>query len=148
MTTIIDRLQHGISSHSVEQTQQIAQEFAAVIPDDWVLALHGTLGVGKTSFVRGLALAWGITSPITSPTYNFFNIYEGTRKLIHMDAYRLEIGEDMSSLMLEDFLQHPYGFAIEWPANMDLSPYAANTWNLEFSINKSDRSHHIRLVLG
>jgi tRNA threonylcarbamoyladenosine biosynthesis protein TsaE len=126
--TIFDRLRAGITTHSAAETQALAVEFAAALPPDATLALHGNLGVGKTTFVQGLARGFGVADPVTSPTFNIFTIHKGTpalhsleeaaRTLVHLDAYRLERADQLDTLMLEDFLTTPYCLAVEWPENI------------------------------
>lgn len=143
--SIIERLKKGVSTHSDEATQRIAQELAAQIPADTVLALHGDLGVGKTTFVKGLARAWAIKEAVTSPSYNLYTIYSGERQLVHFDAYRLHSEADLDALMIEDFLQSPWCFAVEWPERIAPSLPEA-TWHLFLSISR-DEAHHLRLEL-
>lgn len=106
---------------SAEETERASAEFAATLPPDCTLALHGGLGAGKTTFVRGIARALGIAQEITSPSYNIYAIYDGTggngaaRRLVHMDAYRLASAEALDALMLDEFLVSPWILAIEWP---------------------------------
>lgn len=139
---IFEQLRGGIRSQSAAETEALAARLAARLPHDAVLALHGDLGAGKTTFVRGLAGAWGIREAVTSPTYNLYTIYKGDRQLIHLDAYRLESGADLDALMIEDFLQSPWCFAAEWPEHIpDALP--EDTWHLYLTINK-DQSHQIR----
>lgn len=144
MSQILKELRAGLRSRSAAETEAIAESLASVLPADCVLALHGNLGVGKTTFVRGLARAWGIDEAVTSPTFNLYTIYKGTRQLIHLDAYRLESGADLDALMIEDFLEAPWCFAIEWPERIaDTLP--EDTWHLYLTINE-DLSHALRLV--
>src|SRR4051812_14683212 len=99
--SIFDKLHAGVTTSSAEETQAVAAEFAAALPPDTVLALHGDLGVGKTTFVQGLARAFGITGHVTSPTFTIFTIHRGpVRTLVHLDAYRLERAAQLDSLML------------------------------------------------
>jgi tRNA threonylcarbamoyladenosine biosynthesis protein TsaE len=79
------------------------------------LALSGDLGVGKTTFVQGLAAAFGIHERVTSPTFTLYNVHRGTRTLVHLDAYRLDSPDQVEDLLLEDFLVAPYCLAVEWP---------------------------------
>ncbi len=133
----------GICSRSAAETEELAARIGAILPVDTVLALHGNLGAGKTTFVRGLARAWSIQEAITSPTFNLYKIYKGDRQLIHLDAYRLGSGADLDALMIEDFLQPPWCFAVEWPERIpDALPQDA--WHLYLTINE-DQSHQIRL---
>ena len=70
---------------------------------------------GKTTFTRGIAKGLKITQTLHSPTYQIYNIYKGSKQLIHMDAYRLEGPDSLDALMIEDFLASPFLWVIEWP---------------------------------
>lgn len=144
MSELEKKLIAGICSRSAVETEALAARIGAILPVDTVLALHGDLGAGKTTFVRGLARAWGIQEAVTSPTYNLHTIYKGDRQLIHLDAYRLGSGNDLDALMIEDFLQPPWCFAVEWPEHIpDALPEDA--WHFYLTINE-DQSHQIRLM--
>ena len=122
-------------------SQQLAAALATYLPENTTLALHGPIGAGKTTFVRGLARAYGITQPITSPTHALFTLYETPiRQLVHMDAYRLNTPAEADTLMLWDILREPWTLAIEWPENLgDRLP--ENAWHLEF------KNHTLHLTL-
>lgn len=142
-TNIYAKLRAGATTASAAESQSLAADLAAALPPDATLALHGNLGVGKTTFVQGLARAFGITEPVTSPTFTIFTVHRGTRNLIHLDAYRLDRAAQLDSLMLEDFLTTPYCLAVEWPGNVAawLPP---TTLHLDLGI-ASDERHTIRL---
>ena len=143
--TILDRLRHSITTATAEETRLIAAELAAVLPADTTLALHGDLGVGKTTFVQGLAHGMGVREQVTSPTFAIYTVYRGAgRTLVHLDAYRLENESQVESLLLEEFLVSPWILAVEWPEKTGgwLSPAALH---LTLSIVTGDRH---RLVLS
>lgn len=140
---MIQKFRQGIKTESADETTQAACDFASLVPENQVLALHGDLGVGKTTFIRGLAQAWKIPEPITSPTFNLYTLYQGTRQLVHLDAYRLSSGADLDALMIEDFLSSPWCLAIEWPERIT-EELPDDTWHLYLSID-SDEKHCIRL---
>ena len=118
-TSIFDKLRAGVTTASAAETQALAAELAVALPPDTTLALHGNLGVGKTTFVQGLARGFGITEPVTSPTFNLYTVHHargnGGRTLVHLDAYRLDRPQQVEDLLLEDFLESPWCLAIEWP---------------------------------
>ena len=142
-TDLLQQLRKGIVTSSADETERIARAFAALVPEDQVLAFHGDLGAGKTTFIRGLARAWDIVEPVTSPTFNLYTLYNGSRQLVHLDAYRLGTGSDLDALMIDDFLSLPWCLAVEWPERIaDSLPDDA--WHLYLDITP-DRAHRIRL---
>lgn len=142
--SIFAKLRAGVITASADETHALAQEFAAALPPDTTLALHGDLGVGKTTFVQGLARGLGVTDPVTSPTFNIFTLHRGaSRTLVHMDAYRLDDDRQLDALMLEDFLVSPWCLAVEWPEKI-AAWIPANALHLELGIT-SDQRHTVRL---
>ncbi|MDO4747236.1 MAG: tRNA (adenosine(37)-N6)-threonylcarbamoyltransferase complex ATPase subunit type 1 TsaE [Candidatus Saccharibacteria bacterium] len=90
-----------------------------------VIELIGDVGVGKTTFVRGLAKGLGIKEPVTSPSFTISKSYAcpDGRQLIHYDFYRLP----EPGLMVEDLtenLENPNNVVvIEWGESVaDLLP--------------------------
>ncbi|MBP8255934.1 MAG: tRNA (adenosine(37)-N6)-threonylcarbamoyltransferase complex ATPase subunit type 1 TsaE [Opitutaceae bacterium] len=141
---LLAELETGVITRSPEEMQARAESLAKVLPPDCTLALHGNLGVGKTTFVKGLARGFGIRESITSPTFTLFSIHRGpARTLVHLDAYRLEDDRQAEALMLEDFLVSPWCLAIEWPERIPgwIPPDALH---LELGI-LPDESHSLRL---
>ncbi|MEI7799523.1 MAG: tRNA (adenosine(37)-N6)-threonylcarbamoyltransferase complex ATPase subunit type 1 TsaE [Opitutaceae bacterium] len=139
--TILQKLRVGITTESAEQTRALASELAAALPPDTTLALHGDMGVGKTTFVQGLAQGLGVTEHVTSPTFAIYSIYQGSaRTLVHLDAYRLEKKSALDELLLEEFLVTPWCLVVEWPEKTgDWLP--AKSWHLTLSIVAGDRHH-------
>ncbi len=142
-TDLLQQLRQGIVTTSAKQTEQIARAFADYVPDDQVLAFHGDLGAGKTTFIRGLARAWDIVEPVTSPTFNLYTLYKGSRQLVHLDAYRLSSGADLDALMIDDFLAPPWCLAVEWPERIANS-LPGDAWHLHLDIDVNT-AHRIRL---
>ena len=104
------------TTHSEEETIAVAREFASTLQAGDVVLLSGTLGAGKTAFVRGLAEGLGINpEDVSSPTFTIVHEYRGGRlSLYHADLYRLErtATEDIG---LEEMGVKDGVLAIEWP---------------------------------
>jgi len=88
-----------------------------------VIALQGELGSGKTTFAQGFGKILGVEEPMQSPTFVIMKSYDidwrGFKKLIHIDAYRLEKEEELLNLGWEDLLKDPGNIIlIEWPENV------------------------------
>lgn len=103
-------------THHPNETEQLGVDLAKNLRPGDVVALYGDLGSGKTTFVRGLAQALGITQPIRSPTFTLIHEYPlpgELGRLFHIDLYRLENPDDVFQLGLEELI--PAGITvIEW----------------------------------
>ena len=62
-------------THNQDETREVGHKLAALLPNGSVVLLKGDLGAGKTTLVRGVAEALGITEKITSPTFNIMKLY-------------------------------------------------------------------------
>src|SRR5256885_5140041 len=123
----------GVRPARADEPRALAAEFAQSFPADSTVALHGNLGVGKTTFVQGLARGLGITDPVTSPTFNIFTLHRGRTNLLHLDAYRLENAREVEDLLLSDFMISPWCLAVEWPEKI-AGWLPRGTLHLELSI--------------
>jgi tRNA threonylcarbamoyladenosine biosynthesis protein TsaE len=86
-----------------------------------VVYLQGDLGSGKTTFTKNLCKYLGLNINITSPTFVILKSYEfpieNYKKLIHIDAYRLESYKDLQKIKIEDYLNNKENIIfIEWPS--------------------------------
>lgn len=115
-----------------------------------VIALHGDLGAGKTTFVQTLGKALGVSEHITSPTFTIMKGYETTDAdfdhLIHMDAYRLEDISELAPLRFSEILATPKTlFCIEWAERIKdaLPSRVINLWLS--TVDENTRSAHITL---
>ena len=80
-----------------------------------VVALTGSLGAGKTTIVKGIALGLGISSEITSPSFTIIKeYYEGRLPLYHMDLYRIDNFEELYMIGFEDLIYGDGLSIIEW----------------------------------
>lgn len=140
---IFSRLRAGVTTSSAEETRALAGELAAALPPESTLALHGDLGVGKTTFVQGLARGLGIQETVTSPTFNIFTLHRGPTNLLHLDAYRLESAREVEDLLLSDFMIPPWCLAVEWPDRI-AAWLPAGMLYLELGITADER-HTVRL---
>ncbi|MFA4845620.1 MAG: tRNA (adenosine(37)-N6)-threonylcarbamoyltransferase complex ATPase subunit type 1 TsaE [Patescibacteria group bacterium] len=108
------------TTHSDQQTKKLAGEFARTLHGGEVIFLEGDLGSGKTTFVRGVAEAFGFQDPVRSPTFTIVNRYpvvkDSIRQILHVDLYRLKDASELTALALQEDLERPDTVAfIEWP---------------------------------
>ena len=81
-----------------------------------VVFLHGDLGAGKTTLVRGWLRQLGATGAIRSPTYTLVEPYElDGRSLLHLDLYRLSDAAELEQLGVYDTPPESSVWLVEWP---------------------------------
>jgi tRNA threonylcarbamoyladenosine biosynthesis protein TsaE len=61
-----------------------------------------------------VADALGVAQPVTSPTFTMIGEYAGSRRLFHVDLYRLRTADEAAGIGLEDYLDAPGITAVEW----------------------------------
>jgi tRNA threonylcarbamoyladenosine biosynthesis protein TsaE len=82
-----------------------------------VLYLQGELGAGKTTCVRSLLRALGVTGLVRSPTYTLVETYPlATLTCVHVDLYRLQSLTEVDELGLRDLVGPGSLIMVEWPA--------------------------------
>jgi len=82
-----------------------------------VFLLKGTLGSGKTAFVRQFASLFDIRG-VTSPSFTIINNYSaGNTTIVHIDLYRILENERAESLHFEELIESADYTFIEWPGS-------------------------------
>lgn len=85
-----------------------------------VIALHGQMGAGKTTFVHAICDVKQVKDVVGSPTFSIINQYvyieEGKeKKIFHIDLYRLKDEEEAIQAGVEDCLYSGHTCFVEWP---------------------------------
>ena len=138
---------------SKDTTVSIGETIGQFAPVPCVLTLSGDLGAGKTTLTKGIAKGMGITATVNSPTFNICKIYKGNKKLVHIDAYRLD--PSLDDLGFEEQMDDAI-MVIEWSENTDIvliDPISItidydglNQRILSFDFNDSTITRYDRLI--
>jgi len=111
-----------VVSRSAEETRRLGREFGASLRAGDVVLLEGELGAGKTTFVKGIAEACGVTALVRSPTFALMHRYRGRPDLIHVDLYRETSPGALDDLALDEASEGAI-LVVEWPKDL-----AASAW--------------------
>lgn len=104
-----------------------------------VIALEGDLGAGKTTFTQAVAQALGVKDEVISPTFIIQKVYalegQAFKRLVHIDAYRLEASRELAVLGWDELLRdREVLVCLEWPERVaDLIPAHAHHVHLRYS---------------
>jgi len=102
-------------------TLHFGEVLAKAIQPNLTIYLHGDLGAGKTTLVRGLLQALGYKGKVKSPTYTLVESYEVEYNVVsrltiyHFDLYRFNDDEEWESAGFRDYFNAQSVCIIEWP---------------------------------
>lgn len=127
--------------NNLEEIGAVAEEFIRLaMQEDTVFAFNGQMGAGKTTFIKALCEALGVSEVVTSPTFSIVNEYRSdeTGELIyHFDFYRIKKIDEAYDMGCEDYFYSGAVCLIEWPELVeDLLP--GNTVWVDIRVNDDD----------
>ncbi len=129
---------------SEHETDLVAEWLVPQLRPGHVVFLKGSLGVGKTRFVKGVASAMGYLGQVKSPTYNLVLEYRTNPIIVHADLYRVK---SAAGLGIEDYFDSAI-FFIEWPERDPEFFSHCQIWLLNFSLNGEVRELEISAPTG
>jgi tRNA threonylcarbamoyladenosine biosynthesis protein TsaE len=103
--------------YSLEELPAVAARLLSETGSPCVIALHGPMGAGKTTFTHAFCSALGVVGNVSSPTFALVNEYR-TRAgagVYHMDWYRLRDEEEALRAGMEEYLYSGKTCLVEWP---------------------------------
>ncbi|MCR5642883.1 MAG: tRNA (adenosine(37)-N6)-threonylcarbamoyltransferase complex ATPase subunit type 1 TsaE [Prevotella sp.] len=100
----------------IESIGTAARQFVNEIGSHKVFAFYGTMGAGKTTFIKAVCEVLGVKDVITSPTFAIVNEYESDNgPIFHFDFYRIKKLEEVYDMGYEDYFYSGSLCFIEWP---------------------------------
>jgi len=106
---------------SLDTIRETAREFIDNMGDQTVFAFYGSMGAGKTTFVKAVCEELGVKDVVNSPTFAIINEYEvdGKEPIFHFDFYRINKPEEAFDFGYEDYFYSGSICFIEWPEKIE-----------------------------
>ena len=110
-----------IKINDLEHIREAARQFINAMGTKHVFAFYGSMGAGKTTFIKAICEELGVDDVVTSPTFAIVNEYlistGGT--IYHFDFYRIKKLEEVYDMGYEDYFYSDALCFIEWPEMME-----------------------------
>ena len=108
---------HTINIENLDFYPQAAAQFIAAMQGRRIFAFYGSMGAGKTTFIKALCEAMGVEDAINSPTFAIVNEYESAAgdTIYHFDFYRIKSIAEVYNMGYEEYLYSNAYCFIEWP---------------------------------
>jgi len=119
---------------------QSAKIFLESMKGEKLFAFYGSMGSGKTTFIKALCEAMGTVDVATSPTFTLVNEYKTKQgePVFHFDFYRIKKIEEVFDFGLEEYLASGAFCFMEWPEQIeDILP--PETVKVKISVKKSGK---------
>lgn len=127
-----------------QASEQLAQRLATCLTAPLTLTFSGDIGAGKTTLIRAMLRALGITAPIKSPTFSLVESYQTDRlHLHHFDLYRIHEASELEYIGFRDYFSTQTVCCIEWPERADICLGLADV-GFTLTINGAGRQMHAR----
>ena len=111
-----------------------------------VVTLAGDLGAGKTTLAQAICAGYGVSEPVTSPTFALVHRYDAPRSAVyHLDLYRIQRPSELVNIGWDEIAIAHALVIVEWPERAgDLIPAHHVPIDLEHDPSDPDR----RLLLA
>ena len=103
-------------TYKLSDIKDAARSFWKEIGEKKVIAFHGAMGAGKTTFIHALCETKNVKDVVGSPTFSIINEYSFPGGMIfHIDLYRLKDEQEAMRAGVEDCLYSDHVCFVEWP---------------------------------
>ena len=102
---------------TINSLDTVAGKFLEAIKNKKHIAFYGSMGVGKTTFIKAICQKLGVDDGVTSPTFSIVNEYYTNQgeSIYHFDFFRINNIEELFDLGYEEYLYRSNYCFIEWP---------------------------------
>lgn len=125
---------------SLHHITAIAAQIFELAHQKKIWAFYGDLGAGKTTLIKAICAAAGVTDEVSSPTFSLVNQYQtkSGNAVFHFDFYRIKNLEEAYDIGYEEYFDSGNLCLIEWPEKIE--PLLATEDVLHISLTKTNEN--------
>ncbi|NSW95714.1 MAG: tRNA (adenosine(37)-N6)-threonylcarbamoyltransferase complex ATPase subunit type 1 TsaE, partial [Bacteroidales bacterium] len=103
-----------------------------------IFAFYGSLGSGKTTFIKAICKKLGVVGNVNSPTFTVINEYKTRQNntVYHVDLYRIKNQQELYDTGLDEYLSGESYCFIEWP-DLAVSLLPPETVTIKISVENT-----------
>lgn len=107
----------------IEQLHKVANDILTTFQEERFFAFFGKMGVGKTTLIKEMCAALGVTDNVCSPTFAIVNEYSAQGEPVyHFDFYRLKSIAEAYDMGYEEYFYSGYRCFTEWTEKIEELP--------------------------
>ena len=113
---------YQLSIKNLATIGKAAKAFIEQMGDRTVFAFRGKMGAGKTTFIKAVCEALGVSETVNSPSFAIINVYESDTTgatIYHFDFYRINSIQEAINIGAEDYFNGGSLCFIEWPEKVE-----------------------------
>ena len=126
-----------------DDTVAAGEAFAPLLRCGDIVLLSGTLGAGKTTFVKGVARGLGVRERVTSPTFTMVRQHlcrndQGIEIVHHCDVYRVDSLDEVVDLALGELVEESAVALVEW-GELAASVFGRDVLTIDFLVDEAEQ---------
>lgn len=109
----------NIDVNGLAGLEDAAQKIIKLAGAEQIFIFEGDMGAGKTTLIKVIAKAMGVSETVTSPTFSIVNEYQANGNIIyHFDFYRIKNLQEAYDIGYEEYFYSGNTCFIEWPGKV------------------------------
>jgi tRNA threonylcarbamoyladenosine biosynthesis protein TsaE len=130
---------------TLEDLYAVAGAISTLVEKYRVWLFRGDMGAGKTTLIKAVGAALGVTEAITSPTFSIVNQYEAraSKSIYHFDFYRIRSEAEAYDIGADEYFYSGSPCFIEWPEKI---PSLIPPVHGSVTIQATDKTHRTIVI--
>ena len=114
-------MKKSFTIQSVDELGAVAEALIEKMSESNAFAFFGSMGAGKTTFIKVLCQKLGVENVVNSPTFSIINeyVHPNREPIFHFDFYRLEKAQEAIDIGYQEYIESGYLCLMEWPEKIE-----------------------------